>query len=76
MRRQTIALRLFRHAVKKAFAAMANKLGAKADRSEDDLRGYARKLSSLAMYDPDRIFWTVLQKANLKLLQYLTQKIQ
>ena len=75
MRQKKAALRLFRHAVKKAFAAMANRLGSNADRSEDDLRGYARKLSSLAKEDPDRVFWTVLQKANLKLLHYLTQQI-
>ena len=51
-----------------------NRLNAQG-RSEDDLRNYLRKLGGLAESDPDRKFWVLLEKANLKLLRYISQRI-
>jgi len=77
MPRKHVALCLFRHAVEKAIrTAGLNRLNAYAGRSEDELRKYLRKLARLDESDPDRTFWVLLEKANLKLLKYISHKIQ
>jgi hypothetical protein len=77
MHRKKIALDLFRHAIKKAMKiAGEDRLDPKQGRFEDELRRYLRRLTRLATSDPERQFWVLLEKANLKLLRYVSHLIR
>jgi len=71
MSRRKVAMRLFDRAAR---IATSDRLNAKSGRPEDDLRRYVKKLRALSQNDPDKRFWTMLEKANLKLLKYMTRE--
>ena len=73
MANKKVAVHLFSRAVHLALRSAGR--NGQSGRPEDDLQKYARKLRELSFNDPDKLFFRVLETANLKLLRYIMRVI-
>jgi hypothetical protein len=74
-RKKAIAVRLFGRAVKLSLRiASPDWLSKESGRTTDDLCRYQARLRELSERDPDKLFWTTLERANLKLLRYVARR--
>lgn len=67
------AVHLFSRAVRLALRAAGR--DGQSGRLEDDLLRYERRLRRLSLDDPRKEFFLVLERANLKLLRYITRGV-
>ena len=65
-----IVARLFLRAVRLAGSVCRNGL---TGRSQDDLRKYAARLQRLSCNDPNDKFYRVLERANIKLIRFVSR---
>jgi hypothetical protein len=74
--RKERAVRLFDHALRLLPKCTTGRSGKTGGKLEQSLQNYGHRLRELAREDPDSVFWSTLQKANLKMIKYLLDNLR